>query len=116
MKIKLIIVSSILVYTAIIAYIFLNIGSFILVKTGGTYQVSRKTADGYQCLIRYLDKNSKTNPKIQLMSGFEKKVSSSCPDTDKTVEVTKEEAVKIVQDALNSDYYQLNPPVIVNGI
>ena len=51
---KIIIILSICLYTAIIAYIFDNVGTQMLIRSGGTYQLSRSTSDGLQCKTEYV--------------------------------------------------------------
>jgi hypothetical protein len=110
---KLIIILSICLYTAIIAFIFDNIGTQTIVRNGGTYQVSKRTSDGFKCRISYVDKESKESPKSQLMVGFESKSSTSCTAQDKVIEVTKSEALNLIQKRLNDPNYRYDGSLIL---
>lgn len=105
MKRKLIIILSICLYTAIIAYIFDNAGTQILVRSGGTYQFSKRSYDGLQCRTEYLLDSIKTNPEISYPQGqfvtFDKKVSKECPsDTAKPKTITRQEFDTKINNAL----------------
>jgi hypothetical protein len=113
MKNKLIIILAICLYTSVVAYIFDNVGTQTLIRNGGTYDTNMKTQNGYKCLIRYLDKDSKLEIKPLLAIGFEEKEVASCPQPWIEKLVIKSELVKIVETRLmNPDEYKFKSIII----
>jgi hypothetical protein len=64
-------------------------------------------------LIRYQDKDSKDSSKSTILHGYEENISSSCPSNSKIVEVTKEEMLKLIQNRLNDQNFNVNPRIIL---
>jgi sRNA-binding carbon storage regulator CsrA len=111
MKKTILIILAISIYTILVAYIFDNVGSQTLVRNGGTYITDFRTSGGYKCIVHYTDKDvtkdSQAAVKNILMKGFEVDTSVECP---KTLDVTKQEMLQIIQNRLNDKFGQ---PIIL---
>jgi hypothetical protein len=108
-----IIIISFLFILSLFSYGFFNFGSQYIIQNGATYQFAKKTPDGYKCMIRYQDKDSKESPKSTIFHSYEEKTSSTCPSNSKVIEITKDEMLKLVQIRLNDQNFNVNPRIIL---
>ena len=106
MKKTILIILAISIYSTVLSFAVSMASNINLVTSGQTYQMSYKSYNGSQCIIDYIDKNTKVN----LFTGFEDTFSQSCPDKAKIVEITKQEAIDILQKKLNGN---LGPSIIL---
>jgi hypothetical protein len=105
MKKTILIILAISVYSTILAFAVDTFNRYSFINNGQSYITNIRSANGYKCIINYTDKDTPKDPQIpfksSFMTGFEKEVSKSCPDKPKTLEITKQEALQIVQNRLN---------------
>jgi hypothetical protein len=101
-------------YTVVVAYIFDNVGVQRMISNGQTYTTDYKTTNGYKCITWYSDKDIPKNPllavKPTILVVFEKNETPNCPNSPKYLDISKQEALQILQNRLNQSEV---PPIII---